>query len=138
MHSSSSLLSDVPKRFLNYYYKPQVLGTGSKARTARELQFLVVEAGKPFQITFEDDGYVKLQKGSCYWRSATDTASIFGSTNGSLSFQSSYFYTTQVKGLTSNDDKTLDFWPGLYHEILNEPESEEVIARYVSWLERHL
>ena len=36
------------------------------------------------------------------------------------------------------DDKTLDFWPGLYHEILNEPESEEVIARYVSWLERHL
>jgi len=36
------------------------------------------------------------------------------------------------------NDKTLDFWPGLYHEILNEPESEEVIARYVSWLERHL
>lgn len=36
------------------------------------------------------------------------------------------------------EDKTLDFWPGLYHEILNEPESEEVIARYVSWLERHL
>ena len=36
------------------------------------------------------------------------------------------------------DDKTLDFWPGFYHEILNEPESEEVIARYVSWLERHL
>ena len=35
-------------------------------------------------------------------------------------------------------DKTLHFWPGLYHEILNEPESEEVIARYVSWLELHL
>ena len=35
-------------------------------------------------------------------------------------------------------DKSLDFWPGLYHEILNEPESEEVIARYVSWLETHL
>ena len=35
-------------------------------------------------------------------------------------------------------DKTLDFWPGLYHEILNEPESEEVISRYVNWLESHL
>ena len=35
-------------------------------------------------------------------------------------------------------DKTLDFWPGLYHEILNEPDSEEVISRYVNWLESHL
>ena len=35
-------------------------------------------------------------------------------------------------------DKTLDLWPGLYHEILNEPESEEVITRYVNWLETHL
>ena len=35
-------------------------------------------------------------------------------------------------------DKTLDFWPDLYHEILNEPESEEVITRYVNWLESHL
>ena len=35
-------------------------------------------------------------------------------------------------------DKTLDFWPGLYHEILNEPETEEVITRYVNWLESHL
>ena len=35
-------------------------------------------------------------------------------------------------------DKTLDFWPDLYHEILNEPESEEVITCYVNWLESHL
>jgi len=35
-------------------------------------------------------------------------------------------------------DKSLDFWPGLYHEIFHEPESEEVMARYVSWLEAHL
>ncbi|MDG2461380.1 MAG: lysophospholipase [Luminiphilus sp.] len=38
----------------------------------------------------------------------------------------------------SSDDKTLDFWPGLYHEIFHEPEAEEVIARYVKWLEAHL
>ena len=35
-------------------------------------------------------------------------------------------------------DKTLDFWPDLYHEIFNEPESPEVITRYVDWLEAHL
>lgn len=35
-------------------------------------------------------------------------------------------------------DKTLDFWPGLYHEIFHEPESEEVMGRYVTWLEAHL
>jgi alpha-beta hydrolase superfamily lysophospholipase len=36
------------------------------------------------------------------------------------------------------EDKTLDFWPDLYHEIFNEPESPEVIGRYVDWLEAHL
>ena len=37
-----------------------------------------------------------------------------------------------------SEDKTLDFWPVLYHEIFNEPESEEVMTRYVSWLQAHL
>jgi alpha-beta hydrolase superfamily lysophospholipase len=37
-----------------------------------------------------------------------------------------------------SEDKTLDFWPGLYHEIFHEPESEEVMTRYVSWLQAHL
>jgi alpha-beta hydrolase superfamily lysophospholipase len=35
-------------------------------------------------------------------------------------------------------DKSLDFWPALYHEIFHEPESEEVMARYVAWLEARL
>lgn len=35
-------------------------------------------------------------------------------------------------------DKSLDFWPGLYHEIFHEPESEEVMARYLTWLEARL
>jgi alpha-beta hydrolase superfamily lysophospholipase len=38
----------------------------------------------------------------------------------------------------SSADKSLDFWPGLYHEIFHEPESEEVMARYVTWLEARL
>ena len=38
----------------------------------------------------------------------------------------------------SSTDKTLDFWPGLYHEIFHEPEAEEVMARYLNWLDRHL
>lgn len=29
-------------------------------------------------------------------------------------------------------------WPGLYHELFNEPEQETVIARTQSWLEKHL
>ncbi len=35
-------------------------------------------------------------------------------------------------------DKTLRLWPGLFHEIHNEPEQHEVIAQIVSWLEAHV
>jgi alpha-beta hydrolase superfamily lysophospholipase len=35
-------------------------------------------------------------------------------------------------------DKSLDFWPGLYHEIFHEPESEEVMVWYLTWLEARL
>ena len=34
-------------------------------------------------------------------------------------------------------DKTLTPWPGLYHEIMNEPERDAVIDRYVAWLDTH-
>lgn len=34
-------------------------------------------------------------------------------------------------------DKTLKIYPGLYHEILNEPEKEEIYADIVAWLDRH-
>lgn len=37
-----------------------------------------------------------------------------------------------------SQDKTLDWWPDLYHEIFNEPESEAVMARFAGWLEAHL
>ena len=37
-----------------------------------------------------------------------------------------------------SQDKTLDWWPDLYHEIFNEPESEAVMARFAEWLEAHL
>jgi acylglycerol lipase len=35
-------------------------------------------------------------------------------------------------------DKTLKVWPGLRHEIFNEPEGPEVIAFMVDWLEERL
>jgi acylglycerol lipase len=35
-------------------------------------------------------------------------------------------------------DKTLHFYEGLYHEILNEPEKEQVFADVADWLEAHL
>lgn len=34
-------------------------------------------------------------------------------------------------------DKELIDWPGLFHEIMNEPEQAEVIGRYIAWLDRH-
>jgi len=38
----------------------------------------------------------------------------------------------------SSDDKTLVLYPGLYHEIFNEPEKDRVLADMVVWLEQHL
>jgi alpha-beta hydrolase superfamily lysophospholipase len=38
----------------------------------------------------------------------------------------------------ASQDKTLDWWPDLYHEIFHEPESEAVMARFAAWLESHL
>jgi alpha-beta hydrolase superfamily lysophospholipase len=35
-------------------------------------------------------------------------------------------------------DKTLKTYPGLYHEIFNEPEKDAVIAAMLDWLEAHL
>ena len=34
-------------------------------------------------------------------------------------------------------DKTLKLYDGLYHEIMNEPEKEQVIADIISWLDAH-
>jgi len=41
------------------------------------------------------------------------------------------------KALTTND-KTLKIYPDFYHEILNEPERDDVIADILEWLESHL
>ena len=37
-----------------------------------------------------------------------------------------------------SEDKTLKTYPGLYHEIFNEPEQDTVLADMSSWLEAHL
>ncbi|QGN53672.1 alpha/beta hydrolase [Novosphingobium sp. Gsoil 351] len=34
-------------------------------------------------------------------------------------------------------DKTIRIWPGLFHEIFNEPERDEVLALTADWLEAH-
>jgi alpha-beta hydrolase superfamily lysophospholipase len=38
----------------------------------------------------------------------------------------------------SSRDRTLKIYPGLYHEILNEPESQEIFAEVLAWCDRHL
>lgn len=37
----------------------------------------------------------------------------------------------------SSDDKTLKIYPGLFHEIFNEPEKETVLSEMSTWLEEH-
>jgi acylglycerol lipase len=34
-------------------------------------------------------------------------------------------------------DKTLRLWPGLYHDLVHEPERAEVVAAVVAWVESH-
>ncbi len=34
------------------------------------------------------------------------------------------------------DDKELRLYPGLYHEVLNEPEREQVLADLIEWIEK--
>ena len=38
----------------------------------------------------------------------------------------------------SSKDKTLKMYEGLYHEVLNEPEKEQVLGDVETWLEQHL
>lgn len=38
----------------------------------------------------------------------------------------------------ASTDKTVKIYPGLYHEIFNEPEQEQVLGDMTTWLEAHL
>jgi len=40
--------------------------------------------------------------------------------------------------LISSSDKTLKIYPGLYHEIFNEPERDQVLADVQTWIEAHV
>jgi alpha-beta hydrolase superfamily lysophospholipase len=44
----------------------------------------------------------------------------------------------QVFQAAASADKTLKIFPGLRHEILNEPEREQVLSVILDWLRRHL
>ena len=37
-----------------------------------------------------------------------------------------------------SEDKTLNLYDGLYHEILNEPEKEQVLKDMVAWLDKRI
>jgi len=40
--------------------------------------------------------------------------------------------------LVSSEDKTIKFYDGLYHEIFNEPEQDQVLNDVQQWIEKHL
>jgi alpha-beta hydrolase superfamily lysophospholipase len=41
-------------------------------------------------------------------------------------------------GAIASEDKTLRIYPGLYHEIFNEPERLEVMGELAGWVEEHI
>lgn len=45
---------------------------------------------------------------------------------------------TELHARASSTDKRLILYPGLYHEIFNEPEKDKVLADLVDWLEKHV
>jgi alpha-beta hydrolase superfamily lysophospholipase len=45
---------------------------------------------------------------------------------------------TMVHEAVSSPDKTLRRYPGLYHEVFNEPEREAILTDLISWLNQHL
>jgi alpha-beta hydrolase superfamily lysophospholipase len=40
--------------------------------------------------------------------------------------------------IIGSSDKALKIYPGLYHEIFNEPERDQVFSDMQSWLEEHI
>jgi alpha-beta hydrolase superfamily lysophospholipase len=45
---------------------------------------------------------------------------------------------TMVHNTVSSADKTLHRYQGLYHEVFNEPEREQILTDLLCWLDRHL
>ena len=45
---------------------------------------------------------------------------------------------TEFHANAGSSDKTLRMYPGLFHEIFNEPERDTVLAELGDWLEAHL
>lgn len=44
----------------------------------------------------------------------------------------------QLYARAGSTDKTLKLYDGLYHEVLNEPEKEQIMAEIVEWLEQRI
>jgi alpha-beta hydrolase superfamily lysophospholipase len=44
----------------------------------------------------------------------------------------------QLYERAGSEDKTLKLYDGLYHEILNEPEKEQVLKDMVAWLDKRI
>ena len=45
--------------------------------------------------------------------------------------------TKDLFDMLGSADKTLRLYPELYHEVMNEPEKDQVLADLVSWLDAH-
>lgn len=45
---------------------------------------------------------------------------------------------TMVHDTVASADRTLRQYPGLYHEVFNEPERDEVVADVVAWIDKRL
>jgi lysophospholipase len=59
---------------------------------------------------------------------------LHGANDGLVSYKDSLAFFDEI----ASQDKGLQIYPKLFHEILNEPTKDEVIADIVLWLNKHL
>ncbi len=58
--------------------------------------------------------------------------------HGSLDRLSNTLGSSRLYALARSEDKTLQCYDGFYHELLNEPGREQVLADITLWLDRHI
>ena len=112
----SSTVSRDPKVVLAYNSDPLVYHGGVPARTGAEMlrAFDVIREGTP-KIMYP----MLIMHGK-----ADQLVDVKGS--------------MQLNARAGSADKTLKLYDGLYHEILNEPEQDDIMAEMIAWLDERV
>lgn len=112
----SKAISRDPEVVAAYEADPLIFHEGTYARTGAEL----IRAGKRIQANME-----KFKLPVFIMHGTDDRLTDY---NGSK----------ELNRRAGTDDKSLELYNGLYHELLNEPEQKQVMGDMLEWMEQHL